>query len=223
MHEFDFDEFVNAKLTGGINIDTGWRCRLKCPACIRTQSIGTDRLKSAKDLTMNAWRKMLEIDSASMQLCGQISDPIYHPRFIEMLKIRQEEYPNVKLKIYTNGSGKKDKWWDQVIELSKGLEHKDDWIFGLDGATQEIANIYRVGTNFDNVWSVMERLGKEDTVTTVWQFIVFEHNKHQLEDAYKMAKDINIVFKELWTSRDTIEVPAAKKADTANQDLIFRF
>jgi hypothetical protein len=69
----------------------------------------------------------------------------------------------------------------------------------------------------------MERLAKEDTMTTVWQFIVFEHNKHQLEDAYKMAKDINVVFKELWTSRDTIEVPAAKKADTANQDLIFRF
>lgn len=215
---FDYEDYIKAKLVGGVNVDTGFRCRLRCPACVRTQSIGTPLLRDSKDMTMEAWRKILAMNSVNVQLCGQISDPIYHPKFHELMQIRQDEYPHVPFRTYTNGSGKRNSWWDKVIELS---HEKDEWVFGLDGASQEVANVYRVGTDFDNVYNVMKKLQKAN-LRVVWQFIVFEHNKHELPVAIKMAKENGIILKELWTSRDTPEVPAAKQ-DTATQNITYRY
>ena len=60
--------------------------------------------------------------------------------------------------------------------------------FGLDGTDQKSLEKYRIGSNFKKVqrnWRAFIKAGGNAT----WQFIVFEHNEHLLEQAEQMSKD----------------------------------
>jgi hypothetical protein len=217
MNTFDYEDFILAKKETGINIETTFRCRLQCPACQRHRPIGNWKMKVFEDISVDNWRKLLSFHSKTNarwhKLCGQISDPIYHPNLIELFKIRNIEYPHVPIEVNTNGSGKKWEFWENIFPLCEKLQDRreDRWHFALDGTDNETLNKYRIGSNFDDVYKVLEYSTKFD-IKSVWHFIVFEHNKHQLPKAKQLAKDLNITFRETWTTRDTPEVPAAKEA-----------
>lgn len=66
----------------------------------------------------------------------------------------------------------------------------------LDGADQEVYQMYRKDGDFNLAIEnakILIRKRKElnaKTPTLIWQFLVFPHNKHQLEDARIMAGDL---------------------------------
>ena len=72
--------------------------------------------------------------------------------------------------------------------------------FGLDGASQETANIYRVGTDFKNVFEVM-KLGVKSKALIIWQFILFEHNEHEIELVKKLCNDNDIILHLMYSDR----------------------
>lgn len=194
-----------------VNTDFTHRCRLECPFCQRQRPTGKPKVKRSKDMSVSDFRKL--ISSVQMiHLCGQIGDPIYNRNFHECLEIKSTEYPKKRLGIHTNGSGKSMDWWKKTYELS---DAKTYITFGLDGLDQETLNTYRVNSNFDEVWNAI-LLGKKMAVDVRWQFIVFGHNEHQLEDAKKLAKEHSITFNLIKSSRwptynkDKIKKPSNK-------------
>jgi MoaA/NifB/PqqE/SkfB family radical SAM enzyme len=223
----DYGDYVQAKKKVGFNIDSNHRCRLQCPACQRQKSTTRYKIKISRDMPFDDWRKLLTFADPMLKkwnffnfakLCGQISDPIYHPNFLDLLKIRNKEFPLIPMEINTNGSGKKPEWWDQAFELSsKGPIERDKWIFALDGTDNYTNDIYRVNSNFDEVYEVLKK-GKEYNLEIWWFFLIFEHNQHQLETARKMAKDLKIGFREEYTTRTggTI-VPAPREGIIFNE------
>jgi molybdenum cofactor biosynthesis enzyme MoaA len=161
-------------------------------------------LNSGKfDITINEYRKIVSFCD-NIRLCGQLSDPIYHKNFHDLLAYANK-HPHKKFSIHTNGTRKKLDWWNKCFEIST---FNVRWIFGLDGTDQETANIYRVNTRFDEVFNVM-KLGASLGVNIIWQFIVFKHNEHQIEQARQMAKENNI----------TLELVASDRWD-ANPELM---
>ena len=107
------------------------------------------------------------------------------------------EFPDLKLRINTNGSGKSLNWWKKAYAVS---DKKTHWFFGLDGASQESANVYRIGTNFDNVLEAM-KLGASLGFEITWQYILFQHNEHELENAKEIARVHKINFALVYSNR----------------------
>lgn len=205
-----------------LNIDFTYRCPLQCPMCMRQKLGGEEKIKLSQDMPFSDFKKLLKFFSV-MYLCGQISDPIYHPKFLEFLKYKKENYPNTNLSIHTTASAKSLKWWEKAFDLS---DEKICWEFGLDGTTPEISKIYRVNTNHDRVMDVM-KMGAARKLKIRWFFIVFEHNQHQIDEATKIAKDLDIVLKvclsSRWSLNDDKIKPPADHLKSSNNDNIFKY
>jgi MoaA/NifB/PqqE/SkfB family radical SAM enzyme len=124
----------------------------------------------------------------NVMLCGQISDPIYHAKFLDLLTMSK---PLKFLGISTNGSGKKESWWKKVFTIT--LENDNiDWRFALDGLPHE-SHIYRINQDGKHVWEIM-KMGKKMGVNITWQYIPFRYNEEHINEAIQMAKDNGIKF-----------------------------
>ncbi len=71
----------------------------------------------------------------------------------------------------------------------------------IDGASQDVYRIYRKGGNFDKVIENIKMINKYKKIYRSkfpflnWQFVVFEHNAHEIKKARKMARRLGMVFK----------------------------
>jgi sulfatase maturation enzyme AslB (radical SAM superfamily) len=70
----------------------------------------------------------------------------------------------------------------------------------LDGASKDIYSKYRIGGDFDRVIKNIEKLNyyklkyNSNLPRLKWQFIVFEHNKHEIRKARDLAKKLQMEF-----------------------------
>lgn len=164
------------------NLDISHRCILRCPQCIRQKITSQDQIKRSFDLETKNFQKILNYYNNGITFCGQISDPIYHPSFLEFLKLCNGQKRAIR--IATNGSGKSLEWWNEAFSYGVG---ENAWYFGVDGIDEK-SEIYRVGSDFKNVWDTM-RLGKSLGHTIVWQYIIFGYNEDDVEQAINIAKE----------------------------------
>lgn len=184
-------KYVKYASTEVLNIETTYRCPLQCPFCQRQEEgdVIKKRISQSKDIPFDDLKKLLNY-SDCMTFCGQLSDPIYHEDFLGILS-ELKKYPTKLFYISTNGTRKKREWWESAFKLTTPNVR---WIFGLDGTDQDTAEIYRVNTNFQDVMEVM-KLGSSMGCRITWQFIVFKHNEHQIEEAKRIAKENNLNLK----------------------------
>jgi len=174
-------------LKNKVNIDVTYRCPLECPFCDRQKyKKSKERIKESRDLPISDFKKILSFFD-KITFCGQISDPIYHPKFHKLMEMFSESNCSY-LKIYTNGTRKSKEWW----EKSFTIDDRVDWYFALDGTNQETANIYRKNTNFQEVFDTMI-LGKSLGASIYWQFIPFKHNEHQIEEYFELCEKYDII------------------------------
>ena len=171
------------------NIDTSHRCIFRCPQCIRQKTTSQEQIRRSFDLKEHNFKKIIDYYEYGVTFCGQISDPIYHPKFLNLLKMCDES--KKKVRIATVGSGKKDVWWDEAYSYNVGTSA---WYFGVDGIDKK-SELYRVGSNFDDVWKRMKQ-GRDLGHVIVWQYIIFGYNEHEIDRAIEIAKeeDFAIVF-----------------------------
>ena len=104
------DEYVKMQKICRPNIDASHRCIFRCPQCIRQKISSQEQIKRSFDLEEHNFKKILDYYDYGITFCGQISDPIYHPKFLNLLKMCNGEKKAVRTA--TVGSGKSDAWWD---------------------------------------------------------------------------------------------------------------
>ena len=215
----DHLEFVQYQRSAGSNIETSVRCALRCPQCQRAwltfgktheryQEIKT-RINEGGDLSIENFEKIIKFATEHVNLCGQISDPIYWPQLKDAI-LMMKNYPSKTLNISTAGHQKNIEWYKEVFNT---CPKNVVWKFGLDGIGKT-SELYRVGQNSELIWESM-LLGKKMGLTVEWQYIVFEHNVHELEEAKSIAKDNNLEMIIIATDRDYngVKPPKEWKAD----------
>lgn len=173
------------------NLDISHRCILKCPQCIRQKISSQDQIRRSFDLEEKNFQKIIDYYKA-ITFCGQISDPIYHPNFLRFLEMAEGK----QVRIATNGTGKSLDWWKQAYSYGKG---KTAWYFGVDGIDKK-SELYRIGSNFENVWEMM-KLGRDLGHVIVWQYIIFGYNEHEVDRAIEIAKEENFALLFVNTNR----------------------
>jgi hypothetical protein len=179
-----------------LNFEPHSICRLRCPGCFMRED-GLHQ-KGSKKYFADAWDKRYTIPLEKykiifevfkyMEFCGNLSDPIYHPEFVDTLKYLKGK--GTKINFRTNGSGKSKRWWKEVFELCEGENWW--WTFALDGLPED-SHIYRKKQNGEQVWEMM-KYGKTLGAEIEWQWIVFKYNQNDLNHGQLLADQHNIQF-----------------------------
>ena len=180
-------------------IDTTNICQLKCPLC-HTGKGTIHRDQGVMDLDL--FKDVVDQIKHSCMWLTLYSwgEPFLNRRIDEYI-----EYAH-KQKIATIISSNLNKpltpeMAEQVIR--SGL---DVMIVSLDGVTQEVYEIYRVGGHLDRVLDNLKLLDQKKrelgskTPYIEWQFIVMRQNEHQMEEARSLATGLGVdslVFKKV--------------------------
>jgi MoaA/NifB/PqqE/SkfB family radical SAM enzyme len=115
-------------------------------------------------------------------MCGNFGDPIAAKDTLEIFRYFRQHNDKMMLSLHTNGSAKTTEWW---TELAHTLGRKGYVVFSVDGLA-DTNHLYRQNTNFDkimqNAQAFIDAGGRAR-----WDYIVFAHNEHQVEEAEKLS------------------------------------
>ena len=158
-------------------------CNASCPQCPRN-IFGGDIVPT---LPLRKWRvKNLEqmfrpsfVSHLNMlYLCGTYGDPMTHPNIVEIIDWFKKYNKNLTVGIHTNGGVGK-------IETYQELAKTSFVSFGIDGLA-DTNPLYRRHTQWPKIIERSQAFIKAGGHAE-WDYIVFEHNQHQVEQARTLA------------------------------------
>lgn len=218
-----------------VHLEVTAKCQASCPMCARNVHGGVDNpLLPITELSFADCVKIFppqfveQLDK--MYMCGNFGDPIVSNHTFLILQYFRDNNPKISLSLNTNGSARKPEWWRNLARITNpGYVH-----FGIDGIDQKTHSKYRRGTDFDtiieNARAFIGSGGK-----AIWDFIVFKHNEHQIDEARKAANGLGFsdfqVKKSSRSQGDSVPVHNesgevvdtiyfTKKSDLINQSIL---
>lgn len=195
-------------------------CNIKCKGCFRVLSNHADKILNKEYLSLDIIKQKIQKNMFPnikiINFCGSVDEPVTHPDFFEIVKYFSDW--NAHINIATNGSLRTEKWWKDLAGILPS-SHRVTW--GIDGS-DSTSEIYREGSNFKKVQKNFRAFNQAGGKSN-WQFIVFKHNEHQLEQAKEIAKKEGFVdFKTIISHRkDTKGVkPKQDKIDNIQEETV---
>lgn len=187
-------------------------CNAACPQCPRNlYGYGINPhmplVHLDKDVIDQSFTKEHVEKLKQVFFCGSYGDPIMHPNFLEILRKFREKNPNLWLYIHTNGGVHDVDYWAEIAKIMSGRGQID---FGIDGL-EDTLHLYRrnvkYGKVIENATAFIKAGGRAQ-----WNFIVFKHNEHQVEDAKLLSKELgfaNILIRNtgrFFNHKDVVEM-----------------
>ena len=172
-----------------VHLEVTQRCQASCPMCDRNMNGGADNPHITNaELSLEDCKRIFKPEFIAqlntMYMCGNLGDPIVAKDTLEIFKYFREHNPNIWLSMNTNAGARDEAWWR---ELANTFGRMGAVIFSVDGL-RDTNHIYRQGVNWDNV----ERSMKSFTDAggrARWDFLIFQHNEHQVEEAENLANE----------------------------------
>jgi len=114
--------------------------------------------------------------------CGNYGDAAASSNFLDCARfLKKLGIPSVT--VMSNGSLQSPGWWRELASVLDGK--RDKVCFSIDGLA-DTNHLYRVNSRFDkimaNTAAFIEAGGRAR-----WDFLVFEHNEHQVGEAERLA------------------------------------
>lgn len=178
---------MQASQIRSVQLDFTSKCNLLCPSCARVEEGAVNPRLPIRDLKWSPGIDRL----FSPYFCAQLEFILFSgnygdaaaasglPPFIERLFARDVTF----IVISSNGSLRTPEWWS---DLGKQLKGRGQIIFSIDGMGNVNAR-YRVGSSWEKILANMEAAA-ETGVFLRWDYIVFRHNEHQIEEARDLAR-----------------------------------
>ena len=177
-----------------VNLDGNHRCSLLCPNCPRqTKYTNFGKKVAGKDISMKDYDKVIK-HFHHINFEGQYSDPVHHPKFLEMLK---KCYDNkVHATIQHASAAKPFDWYMKAFKINPNAR----WRFSIDGLPKD-SHKYRINQDGEKLFRVMKECASIMKNKPLWQYIVFNYNENDIETCKQMARDINVDFYVMKSSR----------------------
>lgn len=173
-----------------LHLETTELCQAMCPMCDRVTLDGElnpqviNASLSLKDIKKIFSKKFIrQLDE--MYMCGNLGDPMMAPDCIEIFEYFREVNPNIYLSMNTNGGARKPEFWRNLANLTNHVT------FSIDGL-EDTNGVYRKGVVWYNIIkNVKEFINAGGKAK--WDYLVFEHNEHQVELARKLSEELGFV------------------------------
>jgi MoaA/NifB/PqqE/SkfB family radical SAM enzyme len=176
-------------LTNSLEIELTTKCTLGCPACPRNNPNEKKEDWDVGHLDKTIAKKFADSPVERTYLfVGCYGDPIYHPDFIDIVKYYIER--DRRVHIHTNGSFKKQKWWDELASLN--WTYNQRITFSVDGL-EDTNHIYRIRADWESIMRGMKTmcsLPEDRRPQLEWKYLVFPYNKHQVPEARELAMSL---------------------------------
>lgn len=184
-----------------LSIEPTSRCNLNCPFCLVGQqnnlpSTEHDLLpRGLGDMEWTLYEKLVKDAVAfgikKLQLHFQ-GEPLMYRKFPDM--VREAKKYGLWVQAFTNGLPLTKRKADEII-----LAGLDSLRFSVDGASQDVYQLNRVGGDFSRVLTnmalmVTQARKHQSNIQLMWQFIALRNNEHQIEEAKQKARAIGIPF-----------------------------
>lgn len=197
----------NIPQIGRLHIELSSRCNASCPACSRNLAGGpvSPNLEITEltiDDIKNFFPERFVKNIVGINYCGNVGDPGMALDLLPILEYFQahgKQY--IAQQVRTNGGMRKPDFWRDVGKFfasaprNMNLEHSffhPAVVFSVDGL-EDTNHIYRRGVRWDRLFANMEAYASTGAFG-IWEFLVFEHNQHQVEEAKKLADKLGFHF-----------------------------
>jgi len=208
MYRYDALREVHIELTS--------RCNASCPQCPRNLSGGeVNPALPMAELTLEDTARLLPAalvkQLRKVYACGNYGDPMVAKDVLPIFQRLRRENATMELGMFTNGSGRTEAFW---AELAKVVTYVR---FSIDGL-EDTNHLYRRGTQWPRIMESVRAFiaagGRAE-----WDFIVFKHNEHQIEEARALANELG--FKRFFvkkTSRFFAKGSASSEKQVKDRD-----
>lgn len=174
------------------------KCNSACPICPRF-IIGTPvRTSNIKlwEVDIDMIKKWYPIELikkiGSMNFCGNFGDPIVCKDLYEIVEYFHLNNKDISIDIRTNGGAKPESFWEKLGILSKKSNKKLRVVFSVDGL-EDTNDLYRRNVK----WNILDRNIRTYTSNGgygVQEFLIFNHNEHQIEEMVEQNKEWGLDF-----------------------------
>lgn len=173
-----------------VHLEVTERCNASCPQCARNINGGevNPQLHDA-ELSLADVKTILKPEFIQqlnrLYMCGNYGDPISARDTLEIFEYIRSHNAKMQLSFHTNASAKTAEWWSR-LPAAMGKSHYV--VFSVDGL-EDTNHLYRQGTIWkkimDNARAFIAAGGRAR-----WDYIVFAHNEHQVEEARALAESM---------------------------------
>lgn len=199
-----------------IHIEPTSLCNAECPQCARN-ILGEGLNPNIKLGSLNIDFFKTNFNEENIKninkifFCGNVGDPCATPDLLQILIFLKGLKKDLVLGLNTNGSLKTEDWFSQLGKILNGP--LDYVIFSIDGLA-DTNHIYRRNTNFEKIIKNARSYIKTGA-SAHWDMLIFDHNKHQLEDCKNLANSLKFNwFRSKQTDRwDTYPMNGLKPAE----------
>lgn len=177
-----------------IHVETTNLCNAACPMCARNDFGGRTR-----DFKLSSWNvdfipKVFDkrfVNLRHVMFCGTHGDPAVVPQTLNAIEYLRSNF-NITIELFTNGGTRNAEWWSTLGSLLQktmkdGYHRQRDLVgFSIDGL-EDTNHLYRRNVDWNTLMVNAEAYLKAGGLAR-WDFIVFKHNQHQVEEAEALAK-----------------------------------
>ena len=181
------------------------KCNSGCPMCPRYDDNGFEiptlantewTLESFKQ----AWPKEFIQTLWKILACGNFGDPCACREFVDIYEYVRELNPRIGLACNTNGSLRTPDWWARLGAVMTQQQNNGNYCtFSIDGL-EDTNHLYRRNTIWKKIMENAKAFIDAGGIAH-WDYIVFEHNEHQVDEARQLAIDMG--FKNFNVKRTT--------------------
>jgi len=169
-------------------------CQARCPQCLRTPPDGSVNKFLRDELSLDIIQDQIPISFwaqlTNINFQGSTGDCMAHRDIVPIISY-MKSHSTAQIVVHTNGGLGSVAVWEDLAET---LSPQDKVVFGIDGLA-DTSPLYRIGVDFDlalrNAQAFIRAGGQAE-----WQYIVFQHNQHQIDQARRLSKDMG--FSKFW-------------------------
>jgi MoaA/NifB/PqqE/SkfB family radical SAM enzyme len=168
------------------------KCNSGCPMCPRYTDDGFENpALSNAEWTLEQVKKSWPVEFIRDNLkkilsCGNFGDPCACREFVDAYEYFREVNPTIGLAVNTNGSLRTPDWWARLGAVMRKDQNIGNYCtFSIDGL-EDTNHLYRRNTNFKKIIENAQAFIDAGGVAH-WDYIVFEHNEHQVKEARDLA------------------------------------
>lgn len=171
-----------------LHLEISSECNAECPLCPRNfYGYPLNNGYPEHSMTLVEAQKIFEPAFLSklsdILINGNFGDIVMCPDAIDIIRYFRQHNRRAKISISTNAGARNAKFWQDLAELGCGVH------FCIDGL-EDTHSIYRRNTVYSTVLKNAQTYIAAGGKEAIWKFIVFDHNRHQIEQARELSEQL---------------------------------